>query len=573
MLILLTFAFLAGILTVLSPCVLPVLPALLSAGIAAKRNRSIGIILGLILSFTFFTLALNAIVQSTGLSANALRYTAIAIIGLFGLILIFPKLSDIFASITSPIANWGSKIQGTSSKNQGFWGGFILGIALGLVWTPCAGPILASVIALAATTTVTWQLVAITLMYAIGSALPMFLLMLGSSSALNSSRFLSRHTEGIRRVFGVIMVATAIALYFHAEVALQQLTLKYMPNGSIENNATVTKELQKLREDTSNAPTTPSTSASASSQTSQIPPFPGISEWINSEPLSSELLKGKVVLVDFWTYSCINCIRTFPYLKKWYADYKDKGLVIVGVHTPEFEFEKDAKNVQDATKRFDITYPVALDNNYKTWTAFHNLFWPAHYLYDQQGVLQEVHYGEGDYVKTENAIRKLLGLQALSEEKEPAPSKRAITPETYLGYDRAQNYITGMAVIPDQVFNYASSGVVGADKVGLRGDWKIGDQSITSESPTSELTLNFEATRVYLVMSSDKPALVKVLLDGKLISKDNYTDDMDAEGNIKVHEPRKYDIVNMHMKYGRHTVTLVVPAGVQAFAFTFGDEP
>lgn len=561
MLIILLFAFASGFMTVLSPCVLPVLPAILAAGATHARARSIGIVLGLILSFAFFTLAIGAIVKSTGISADALRYLAILIIGVFGLALLFPHIGEVFARKTSAIADAGAAVQKRFHEHEGFWGGCILGAALGLIWTPCAGPILASVIAIAATNAITWQIILITAAYALGSGIPMLLLMFGSKWILDSSRWLTRHTEKMRQGFGLLMILTAIALYFHAEVPLQQWTLQYLPWVDIEKNDRLTRELEKLR--------TPSGQSGA---IEEMPPFVGTSSWINSEPLSPEKLKGKVVLVDFWTYSCINCIRTFPYLKEWDKKYRDLGLVIVGVHTPEFEFEKNPQNVKEAVQRFDIKYPVALDNEYLTWSAYHNLYWPAHYLFDQQGELKEKHFGEGAYLETENEIRRLLGLKTIAG-KEEQKIVRRLTPETYLGYRRAENYVQEERIHPNSIFDYQFHDDVPTDRVALNGLWKVGEESLQSEGDGAELKINFLAARVYLVMSSNQKAFVKVLLDGQPLPKEYYTADMDQEGRVIVQEPRKYDLINLHMHYGRHTLTLIMPKGVQNFAFTFGDEP
>lgn len=547
MLILIFFAFLAGIATVLSPCVIPVLPALLSASGGKGKARPFGVILGLVISFIFFTLALTAIIKATGISPNILRYIAIGLIALFGLFMIFPKMGDWFARATSGVAELGQKVQGSSKKaGTGFWSGFILGVALGLVWTPCAGPILAAITTLVATSSVDWAALLITVAYSLGAAIPMFLIIWGGQSAINSSRFLSQHAEMIRKVFGALMIAAALMLAFHVDVVLQQIALKYFPMVTIEDRPIVRQELAKLQTNTSLFG-----QAIDKGEKVPAPNFVGISSWVNSPPLSVDQLKGKVVLVDFWTYSCINCIRTLPFITKWYDDYKDKGLVIVGVHTPEFAFEKDRDNVVDATKRFHITYPVALDNDYTTWEAYANHYWPAHYLIDQKGVVQEAHFGEGAYVETENAIRHLLGLEPIVA-KEPMINMRPITSETYLGNAR---------------------GVPNNPNIQLSGNWKHEDEKIVAEGDDATLTLHFLATRVYLVLggASDKP--ITVALDGQPLPKEFMTRDMSANGSIFVKEPRKYDMVDLKGHYGNHTLTIHFPKGIEAYAFTFGDEP
>lgn len=556
MLILLLFAFLAGIFTVLSPCILPILPVILSAGTAKGRWRPLGIILGLILSFTFFTLTLTALVHATGLSANFLRYLAIALIFLFGIIMIFPRLSEWFANITSPIANLGQKVQAGSSGN-GLIGGFLLGIALGLLWTPCAGPILAAITTLVATQSISVFTVAVTLAYTIGAAIPMFFIAYGSGLVIQSSKYLSTHAEGIRQFFGGLMVLTAIAIAFHWDMLLQQKIISYFPPVLVEDNPIVKEQLSKLRTHPTSQGGPRMVFPDEMSNFGKSPELTGIVNWINSPPLSLMQLQGKVVLIDFWTYSCINCLRTLPYLKQWYADYKDRGLVIIGVHTPEFEFEKDPKNVAEAVARLGVTYPVAQDNDYLTWQAFSNSYWPAHYLIDQEGNLRLVHFGEGKYVETENAIRQLLGLPMM-DKKEPGASHRHISPETYLGIFRASHYTSQIVIKPEQQAEYHYEQPLADDEVGLKGPWEVLKERIVAKGGNSFLDLNFLATKVYLVLSGYSKVPMEVYLDGK-----------------KVHEflvdgDRKYDIVSA--SYARHQLSLKVPEGISAYAFTFGDE-
>lgn len=582
MLILLIFSFLAGIVTVLSPCVLPVLPALLSAGGGKGHLRPIGVIAGLISSFTFFTLSLTAIVHFTGVSPDFLRYIAIALIAGFGLLMIFPSLGEKFAEMTSGVATLGQSVQEKSKLfGSGFWSGFILGIALGLLWTPCAGPILAAITTLVATSSVTWSTFFITLAYSLGAAIPMFLIIYGGQRILNSSKGLSKYSETIRKGFGALMIMAALAIAFHYDVKFQQFAIQYVPLINIENNAVVQKELENLR--TANASIAnqsfilPSEEALVQKkaelpQLAQAPELVGITGWVNSQPLTLQQLKGKVVLIDFWTYSCINCIRTFPYLKDWYAKYNDKGLVIVGVHTPEFEFEKKAQNVQDAAKRFGLTYPIAIDSDFKTWQNYNNRFWPAHYLIDQNGVVRSFHFGEGSYMETENAIRILLGLAPLVG-SEKIVSQRLLTPETYLGYQRADRYVEGNQIKGDAVNTYDYQSNLMDNQIGLKGEWLVTPEKITSMGDSAYLNLNFLATRVYLVMDSDKSQLVTVYLDGKPLDERYYTADMKGKGHLVVKEPRKYDVVDLKMAYGRHILTLRVPKGVSLYAFTFGDEP
>jgi thiol-disulfide isomerase/thioredoxin len=278
-----------------------------------------------------------------------------------------------------------------------------------------------------------------------------------------------------------------------------------------------------------------------------------------------------VVLVDFWTYSCINCVRTLPYLKKWYDLYKDKGLVIVGVQAPEFEFEKSLANVTDAVKRFEIKYPVALDNEYGTWRNYHNNYWPAHYLIDKAGIIRDIHFGEGEYVKTENMIRSLLGLAPLMEQQEKGVISQQ-TPEIYLGFARAQNYTSELTLEHEKTMNYDYHGTLGADRVGLKGSWFIARQCITAKSNTSLLNLNFIAQHVYLVLSTEKPSQITVLLDGNSVPPEYYSKDMNSAGQIVVNEARMYEVLHLKNGSGRHMLTLQVSENVSLYSFTFGGQ-
>lgn len=573
MLILLFFAFLAGIVTVFSPCVLPLLPAILAGGVSKDTTqyskRPLGIILGFICSFTFFTLALNALVQLLGISPDILRYIAIAVIAIFGLVMLFPTLGDLFARLTSPFAKIGSQIEGQASSTQGFGSGFLLGVALGFVWTPCAGPILAAITTLVALHKISWLTVFVLLFYSVGAALPLFAIAYGGSWAIQSSRFLSYYAEQIRQLFGAIMILTALALTFNIDVILQQFAIEHLPPIPVENNALVQKGLQNLRSDVhfyfvEDANTLPNIE--------KAPEFVGISHWLNSPPLTLADLKGKVVLVDFWTYSCINCVRTLPDLKRWYDLYKDKGFVIVGVHTPEFAFEKKTKNVEDAIQRFGLTYPIAQDNDYQTWQAYHNAYWPADYLIDQNGVIRLIHYGEGHALEIENGIRRLLNEKPLEKPAESMPIHRSITPETYLGTARGASYSTDISLETDKVKNYSYKSTLESNEVGLKGSWLATAERITAEENGAILELNFIANQVYLVMSDEtnQEQVVNVLLDDKPIDKNFYTKDMNANGQILVKEPRMYHIVDLANTDGRHKLTLIFPKGVSSYAFTFG---
>lgn len=542
MLTLLLFAFLAGLAASLSPCVLVVLPLVLSSSLQKSRAQPIATIIGLTISFAFFTLFLGSLVQATGISASALRYISIVIVFIFGLTLLLPFADRIVAKIFNPFARIGASIDVQSRKVKSpILSGLVLGVSIGLLWTPCAGPILASVIAVVATQQLSLEAVLIVSLYAIGSSIPLFAFALFGQHLVKTSQFLNRHVVAIRRVFGVLMIATSILLFTELDTKFTQWMLQYVPTISIDANVSAKKVAGK-----------------AGQTATAAPEFVGITDWVNSAPLTIESLRGKVVLVDFWTYSCINCLRTLPYLKRWYETYKNDGFVIVGVHTPEFEFEKDLANVKRATEREGIRYPVALDNDYKTWTAYDNSAWPEHYLIDKDGIIREVHLGEGEYDKTEANIRALLGKVPQIKRSEEQEQTRILTPETYLGYERAAAFEASTVIFKDEPHQYTGSDKPGDDQVSLQGLFKVASESITSLEDKATLRLNFAASHVYLVMSGSSKMPIKIWQDNQFVSQ------------FIVDEAKMYGVLNGN--FGRHVLKLELPKGISAYAFTFGDD-
>jgi len=568
MVLLIVFAFLAGVVTILSPCILSIAPILFTSGSNGNHKKPLGIVVGLIVSFSFFTLTLSTIVQATGISPDIFRYLAIGVIIFFGLTMIIPSFEEAFTSLTQQIARAGNFVQEHSiAMHTHFISGFVLGIALGLLWTPCAGPILATITTLAAAGHTTFSTILITLAYTTGAAIPMLLFSFGGAKVMESLTSITPYSHLIRKIFGIITIISAIAIAFHVDIILQEKIAYWFPTITIEQSTIVEKELNMLKK--SNSPT----QAAALNPIGQLkaPDFVGISSWLNSEPLTLAQLKGKVVLLDFWTYSCINCVRTLPHVKQWYESYKDYGLTIIGIHTPEFAFEKSINNVENAIERFGITYPVALDNDYQTWRAYDNHYWPAHYLINQNGIIVKTHFGEGGYVEMENSIRALLNLPPI-EEKRESITEKAITPETYLGFERASSYHQSISLQKNVPASYQTTSILGDNQVGLQGSWIVESDCIVSNSNTSTLDLNFIATYVYLVMQSDRPTHLTILLDGKRAPEKYRTQDMDKDGNIIVHQARMYEILDLKGNYAKHTLTLQCPEGIKAYVFTFGAE-
>lgn len=588
MTILLIFAFLAGIVTVLSPCILPVLPIVLSGSVGEGKKRPLGIIAGFITSFTFFTLFLSTIVTRTGISADALRTFSVLVVIVFGLSLLIPAFTKQLEKLFTLFSRFGP-----SSQAHGFGGGFAIGLSLGLVWTPCVGPILASVISLAITGTVTGSAFLITLAYAIGTGLPMLAITYGGRNLLQKSPWLLQNTQKIQKGFGVVMIATGLAIFFNVDRTFQTWVLEKFPSYGVgltrfEDNELVKSQLEELnsnpKEDDMGKPLF---DVQEEANYPTAPELIGGTNWLNSEPLTLEDdLRGKVVLIDFWTYSCINCIRTFPYVTSWYEKYKDSDFVIVGVHSPEFEFEKNPDNVTAAMEEYGITYPVVQDNDFKIWRAYNNRYWPAHYLIDKNGKIRYTHFGEGKYQETENKIRELLGEEPISEGVGESAlsqftSRRFQTQETYLGYLRAESYTTQNQIETDKEKDYQLSRDLPEDAVGLSGNWTVADEYVEAGTPSEteempSLTLNFQAQKVHLVMDapeqakSSGSAYVEVLLDGQPLNQKYWTQDMDEKGRIQIEAAKKYDILDLGEDYGRHLVTLKFSPGIQAFAFTFG---
>lgn len=572
MIVLILFAFLAGIVTILSPCILPLLPIILSGSLTGGKKRPLGVVTGFIISFTFFTLALSTIVKATGIDADALRIVAVIVIALFGLSLLIPKTQLWLELLMGKLSGL---IPQNNQNQDGFGGGVLVGLSLGLIWAPCVGPILASVITLAATSQVTIAAVLITLAYSLGTALPMLAITYSGQKLLDNHRWLLTNSGTIQKIFGMLMILTAAAIFSNLDRKFQTYLITKFPQygaglTAIEDNSLVQQQLNRLGDKERQE------SGLLLPQKQKAPDFVGGTNWLNTDTplLLSDELKGKVVLVDFWTYSCINCIRTFPYLREWYDKYKDQDFVIIGVHSPEFEFEKDTDNVQMALEDNDLRYPVVQDNDFTIWRAYSNRYWPAHYLIDKEGYIRYQHFGEGKYTETENAIRSLLDEEPLSETEEVSTRPARQTPETYLGYGRAEQYIRGEEIVINKPWNYPTQATtVPLDGVNLDGDWQVNEEYISSTSDTAALELHFTAQKVFLVLSkesADASGNIKVLIDGQPIASSDTTDDVDANGNLVVTVPKKYDIANFSTPNAEHVLRLEFSKGINAYAFTFG---
>lgn len=562
MLILMFFAFLAGIVTILSPCILPVLPIILSGSVTGSKKYPYGVVAGFILSFTFFTIFLSSIVKLTGISGDAVRNFAIIIIFVFGLVLIFPKLLVQFELLASKLVSKTSSNSG-SVKRDGVWGGFIVGCSLGLIWTPCVGPILASVIALSISGTIAGSSLLIVLSYAIGTAIPMFAILYGGRQVINKVPGLLANLPRIQAVFGVIMILMSIALYFQVERSLQAYVLEKFPKygaglTAIENNSIVKKQLNQEDESTDPYP---------------APELVDPQNWINSNPQTLADLKGKVVLIDFWTYSCINCIRTIPYLEAWHQKYKDDGFVILAVHTPEFEFEKDLNNLRKAVEDFGITYPVVQDNDFKTWRAYKNRFWPAKYLIDKDGNVVYKHFGEGKYAETEAIIVEELMKAGYTPKTSGVNVKKyqtfSKTPETYLNYSRIKNFASPESIQKDKLFKYSYPSKLELNQVAYKGEWTFQRQNSVPQ-PNSTLKINFDSKEVFIVARPKTPnttGTFNVELNGKPYQNDKIDT---IGGQVTVDSDKLYHIISLPKADQGELELKFNDNNLEVYAFTFG---
>ncbi len=545
MVTLLIFSFLAGFITILAPCIWPLLPIVFSASCGGGKKRSLGITLGVMTSFTLFTLFISTIVKIFAIDPNSLRLAATVIISLLGLSLLVPPLGTKFEVFINDLL--GPLQSRFKKEGSGLGGGLVTGFSLGLVWAPCAGPILATIATLSATQSVNTKVVITTLAYVLGLGIPLYIFSFFSARLFKKMRQVNKYTGLIQQAFGLIMIITAILIYTNYDKAIQVKVLNLFPGysrflGQFENNGRLQKELDNLAGRKTR--TIVEDNQKLLSDRGPAPEFAGIARWLNTpSPLSLQTLRGKVVLVDFWTYSCINCVRTLPHLITWYERYKNDGLVIVGVHTPEFAFEREGQNVTDAIKQFGIPYPVAQDNDYQTWESYQNHYWPAEYLIDARGHIRRTHFGEGGYDHMEEAIRALLKENGhtiegvLNSVKDQTP-RYDRTPETYLGTRRMPRF---------------------ASPVIYQGAWNV-QAEFAKSGPGAALELKFKASKVFLVIgpahAGDK---IKVLMDGKPLD------------DIILDNQRLYDVIDLKGAVETHTLRLEFPdEGTLVYAFTFG---
>jgi cytochrome c biogenesis protein CcdA/thiol-disulfide isomerase/thioredoxin len=568
--LLVLFAFVAGAATAVSPCVLPVLPVALAAGATGGRRRPLGVVTGLALSFTFATVALVYLLSALGLPDQLFRTLAIVVLGVAGATLIVPGAA---ARVEAWLQRLAPRIPAPMG-GDGFGSGLLLGASLGFVYAPCAGPILAGVITVSASQEFTAGRLAVALAYSIGSAVVLYALMLGGRRL---SSPLARRSGSFQRAMGVVMVGVAalmageLDIRFENEIATALPAVLVNPSKDLEEAGATRDRLADLRGGRGGSV---AEAAAASHERSGLPvlgrapELQGTQRWfntLNGRPLTLRSLRGRVVLLDFWTYSCINCIRTFPALRAWDDRYRHAGLTIIGLHAPEFPFERDPANVERAIAHNRLRYPVAQDNDFANWRAYGNQYWPAKYLIDARGRVRYVHFGEGEYDKTERAIRALLseagrdrlGRMASARVETPTGVQ---TPESYLGSERAERFLNGSIRPGGHHYRLApgAAGQLPPHHLAYEGPWRIAPSHATASGAGARLYLRFSARRVFLVLGArEGQGAVDVQLDGH------------PRGRLVIHDTRLYDVVRL-AKPGEHLLRLTLAPGTEAYAFTFG---
>ena len=594
MLLLLMFALIAGAGTAITPCVLPVLPALLSASAVGGRRRPLGIVVGLAATFTIAIVALAQLVKGVGLASGAARDLAIVALLLFGIAMLFPAVGDRLAAPLSRLGRFGPRTRG-----NGFWSGLAVGGALGFVCAPCAGPILAAVTAVSASSGPSARIVAVALAYAVGLSSVMLLYALGGRAAVARIRSFAQG-QVIERTLGAVLILTGVAMAANLDVRFEEALARDAslpaflvdPTRSLENSGTVQKRLASLRppsrfavrqQEAASVPMP--TDSGVAIPGVRTPPLPDLGtapdftatqRWFNTlggRPLHLSMLRGHVVLVDFWTYTCINCIRTLPFLKGLYATYRPYGLQIVGVETPEFTFEQEASNVQQAVRSDGLRYPVVQDNVYGTWNAYGNEYWPAEYLIDSHGHVRHTQFGEGDYRRSEAAVRQLLYEAGVRDLPRPMsatatiPSAGLATPETYLNDQRAAGFAQPLQ---SGVSVYRGIARPALNEFALSGPWQVTSEFATPAGAGAAIQAGVQAAHVYLVLTSARnvPQTVRVLLDGRPIPGAKAGADVHG-GVVTVQGQRLYSLVSLS-RAEFHDLTVQLPPGVQAYDFTFG---
>ncbi|MFJ5258688.1 cytochrome c biogenesis protein DipZ [Pseudomonas sp. NPDC088414] len=590
---LLVLAYLGGVLTIVSPCILPVLPFVFARTGQPFIKSGLPLLAGMALTFALVA-TLAAVGGGWVVQVNQYgRWLALLFVALFGLTLLLPRLAE---RLMRPLVSAGSRLSEAAGQDNRPRPGasFLIGVATGLLWAPCAGPILGLILTGAALQGASIATTLLLLAYAAGAATSLAAaLLLGGKVFALMKRSIGTG-EWIRRGLGAAMLAGVAAIALGLDTGLlarlstastggiEQALVGKLSGKSPAGNGTMMAQIpaasgaMKVADEM--APGTLPVEG-------QLPPLTGAVQWLNSPALDAQALKGKVVLVDFWTYSCINCLRTLPYVKAWAEKYRDQGLVVIGVHAPEFAFERDVGNVTKAMKELGINYPVAIDNDYRIWRAFNNEYWPAHYFADAQGRIRYHHFGEGDYAESERVIQQLLReagakivadglINADAQGVQLAPDmNQVLSPETYVGYQRAEHFVPETSLVPDKVATYNPPANLTLNDWSLGGQWAVGAERATASAPASRIVYRFHARDLHLVLgpgADGKPVRFKVSIDGQAPGEAHGVD-VAPDGSGLVTEQRLYQLVRQTDAVKDRTFTIeFLDPGVSAYAFTFG---
>ncbi|KXV15408.1 cytochrome C biogenesis protein [Caballeronia megalochromosomata] len=582
---LIVIAFFGGVFTVLSPCILPVVPFVFARSDAPFVTGRLPLLAGLALTFALVTgIGVAGLAGAAQLSQYG-RWIALATLGLFGAALLFPSIADRLTRPLSALADRLVARSQTQSTTRRIASSMLLGVATGLLWAPCAGPILGVILTGAALHGANWHTALALAAYGVGAASA---LAVASGLGKRALAILKRSLgvgEHLRRAMGALVVLTVAAI----ATGLDTRVLAHIPgaptNGIESRLVGVLKAKQTSHDARQGARIMRVSMPAALPVQGRLPSLDGATTWLNAAPLSADALRGKVVVVNFWTYSCINCLRTLPYLKTWAQRYGDDGLVVIGVHTPEFGFEHDTGNVKRALANLNIKYPVAIDNDYVIWRAFGNQYWPAFYIVDAQGRVRFHHFGEGGYREAENAIRQLLadnGTPMIAHDVQPVQAsgaQAAADPanigsgETYVGYRQAQGFASPQRVMPDAVETYTLPGQLSLNDWALEGKWNVGGEAAVPSAPSARIAYRFHARDLHLVLgpSADgKPVRFRVTIDGAAPGA-SHGADIAADGSGVVTSARLYQLVRQTGAVVDRTFEIeFLDPGAQAYSFTFG---
>ncbi|WP_305806474.1 cytochrome c biogenesis protein DipZ [Stenotrophomonas sp. YIM B06876] len=575
--IFLLIAYLGGVLTILSPCILPVLPFVFARADRPFRRNGLPMLIGMGVTFALVA-SLATVGGAWVVRANQYgRWVAMAVLALLGLTLISPHIA---AALSRPFVRLGQSLsQRADAHGDSVWASLGLGVATGLLWVPCAGPILGLLLTAAAINGASVATALLLLVYSAGAATSLALALLIGGRVFAAMKRTLGAGEWLRRALGVLVLAGVAAIALGLDTGL--LTrVSLASTGPLE---------QKLLQALHPAPVTRAAAPGAETNVlladlGPMPSLAGATLWLNSPPLTTAGLRGKVVLVDFWTYSCINCLRALPYVRAWAEKYAKQGLVVIGVHAPEFAFEKDPGNVRDAVRELGIHYPVALDNDYAIWRAFNNQYWPAHYFIDARGRIRYAHFGEGEYDRSEAVIRQLLreagdtrlpqaGTRPTAAGAQAAASSNMQqSPETYVGYERASNFAGGRLVYDDS-WNYHAPSQLRPDQWALDGHWTVQRQFAHADQAGARVLYRFRGRDLHLVMGAaadGKPRRFRIRLDGLAPGTDHGVD-TDADGQGVISEHRLYQLVRQKDGGGERLFEIeFLDPGVSVYAFTFG---